>query len=368
MKKIFAMIAIGFTMSFAAQAADFSVLVQKTLPALAYIEVNGLDGRKSLGSGFFFDKRLVLTNAHVAAKSVRIFVKPGTMDMLFPAKVVRTGWETMTASHGGVDLAILEVDIPDGIYEILKISDSIPPAGSPILVMGAPDGLQETATSGIVSSIRSDKGVSYVHFSAPISGGSSGGPIVGMNGEVIGVSTRSPSKVDPTKQNINFGVSALSIHAFIDNYQAFNEWGGRFHLPTGTEETPTPLKPVAKVEQRQKESYLTCLGETSKGDQIYIDNRSIVRQSHMLSVWVRFALSDFSSKRIRVLPKYRNSLQNPEYLEVNYSFNLANKMFTLKTSVLHGDGKVIGREDYSESYVFMVPGTIQDKIFKSLTK
>lgn len=348
-------------------AQDFSELVKKTIPALVYIEVRNFDGNTS-GSGFFFDKKLVMTNAHVAQNAVRIFVKPGTMDMFFPAKVVRTGFGTMTANDGGVDLAILEVDIPDGIYEILKIADKIPAAGSPILVMGAPSRLENSISSGVISNIRAESGVSVIQFSAPISGGSSGGPIINMVGEVVGVSAISYTKVDPTKQNLNFGVSALSIRAFIDNVQAFNEWGGRFHLPVGTDAAPAELLPVSSDAKMFNEAYLKCLGQTPNGDQVYIDERSVVRSSNMLNVWVRFGLGDFTSKRIAILPQYRNSVKVPQYLEVNYSFNLANNMFSLKSSILHGDGHVVGKENYPESYVFMVPGSVQDSIYKNFLK
>jgi hypothetical protein len=78
---------------------------------------------------------------------------------------------------------------------------SVPPiVGDGILVGGNPEGLEASITKGMISAVRTDQGL--IQIDAPISHGSSGGPVVNQRGEVIGVA--SSSLVEG--QNLNFAV------------------------------------------------------------------------------------------------------------------------------------------------------------------
>lgn len=59
--------------------------------------------------------------------------------------------------------------------------------GDDVLLVGAPRGLEQTVSSGLVSGIRLDEGVRVIQTSAPASPGSSGGPLLNRHGEAIGV-------------------------------------------------------------------------------------------------------------------------------------------------------------------------------------
>jgi putative serine protease PepD len=80
------------------------------------------------------------------------------------------------------DLALVEVeaDLPT-----LTLAQSGARVGDPVLVLGSPLGLEQTAVSGIVSAFREDENL--IQFSAPISPGNSGGPVLNAAGEVIGI-------------------------------------------------------------------------------------------------------------------------------------------------------------------------------------
>jgi hypothetical protein len=78
-----------------------------------------------------------------------------------------------------------------------------------VVVIGAPEGLSNTVSTGIVSAIRRIQGRTLVQISAPISHGSSGGPVLNMRGEVIGVSVSVLSE----GQNLNFAVPATELLA-----------------------------------------------------------------------------------------------------------------------------------------------------------
>src|SRR5256886_12077657 len=144
---------------------------------------------RSLGSGVIVDtKGFILTNRHVVEKADRIRVKlqddPGSV--LHEAKVVGTGQET--------DLAVIKIDVDKSLPSAkLGNSDSMQ-VGDWVLAVGSPFGLQATVTAGIVSAkgrniVPGRQFQSFIQTDAAINPGTSGGPLVNMAGEVIGINT-----------------------------------------------------------------------------------------------------------------------------------------------------------------------------------
>jgi len=80
------------------------------------------------------------------------------------------------------DLALVEVP---GELPALEKATTAPKVGDPVLAIGSPLGLGGSASSGIVSAVRSGT----LQFSAPVSPGNSGGPVVDRRGRVLGVTT-----------------------------------------------------------------------------------------------------------------------------------------------------------------------------------
>ena len=105
----------------------------------------------------------------------------------------------------------LSVQIPGGT-PFLKVADLRPQVGERVLVVGSPLGLEESVSAGIVSAIRNikDRG-EFLQISAPISPGSSGGPVVNLQGRVIGVAA-----FQVRGQNINFAVPGNRLLALRD--------------------------------------------------------------------------------------------------------------------------------------------------------
>src|SRR5207249_4857766 len=64
-----------------------------------------------------------------------------------------------------------------------------PDVGTPIVVIGNPEGFRGTVAEGIISGLRKSESGTWLQMSAPISRGSSGGPVLTQSGEVVGVST-----------------------------------------------------------------------------------------------------------------------------------------------------------------------------------
>jgi len=120
----------------------------------------------------------LITNYHVVAgvwrlggRSVEVVRGSGT----FPGTI----HEVSIAE----DLAAIEVD---ATFQPLQVGTSRPDVGEPVLVVGSPFGFQRTVATGVVSAIRPR----FIQFSAPVSPGDSGAPLVNDRGEVLGVVAR----------------------------------------------------------------------------------------------------------------------------------------------------------------------------------
>lgn len=137
---------------------------------------------KSLGSGFIISSDgYILTAAHVVANAERIVVSLAD-HRVFPAKVV--GADKLS------DVALLKIDAHD--LPTVKIGDSGKlQVGQWVLAIGSPFGLQYTATHGIISALRrnlpSDIYVPFIQTDVPVNPGNSGGPLIDMAGDVIGI-------------------------------------------------------------------------------------------------------------------------------------------------------------------------------------
>ena len=142
-----------------------------------------------LGSGVIVRKTgntyYVLTNNHVAGDATKISVKLND-ERTFEAKLV--------GSDDRIDIALISFETKD-ILPVAKLGDSDKvKAGDICLAFGAPLGYSQSVTQGIVSATgRSESSMSsisdYIQTDAAINQGNSGGPLVNIYGEVIGINT-----------------------------------------------------------------------------------------------------------------------------------------------------------------------------------
>lgn len=150
---------------------------------------NQTDAETSLGSGVIVDpKGYILTNEHVVAGGTKIEVKLGGDVHNYAARLVGEDSET--------DLAVVKIDAGRPL-PVAHLGDSQSvKVGDWVLAFGEPFGLQSTVTAGIVSAQdRSGLDVSqqqlqhFIQTDAAINRGNSGGPLVNMAGQVIGINT-----------------------------------------------------------------------------------------------------------------------------------------------------------------------------------
>jgi len=111
-----------------------------------------------------------------------------------------------------VDLALwlVTVNSKDGIAT-LELSDVPAPVGSRAYAVGSPAGLEASYSSGEISGHREFNNCKWLQTTAPIGRGSSGGPLVGPDGRVIGVITA----MNKAGQNLNFAVPSSTLQAFL---------------------------------------------------------------------------------------------------------------------------------------------------------
>ena len=142
---------------------------------------------RGVGSGFIIDpKGFILTNNHVIEGASRITIGLPSGER-FRGKVVGIDTET--------DLALIKIDA-DHDLPVMKFGDSNSvQVGDWVLAIGSPFGLDQTVTAGIISKKERDSAAfqtfqRFLQTDAAINRGNSGGPLVNMHGEVIGVNSQ----------------------------------------------------------------------------------------------------------------------------------------------------------------------------------
>jgi serine protease Do len=188
-------------------------LIKKVSPSVVQILVTGygpleegqrgntgivIGRQRAIGSGFVIDPEgYIITNAHVVsgAQVVRIVLPPanvdGSLQSLLSSKTNIVSARVVGVTRE-VDLALLKVDgvklpaLSVAAYRNLR-------QGEVVFAFGSPEGLRNTVTLGVVSSVARqtapDSPMVYIQTDAPINPGNSGGPLVNVDGAVVGVNT-----------------------------------------------------------------------------------------------------------------------------------------------------------------------------------
>ena len=186
----------------AAKAQDLlPELVRRIKPSAVAIETFDARGEKlSRGSGFFIDTDRVVTNRHVIENAHRAEIHSHD-GRVYPVKGV-------VAVDAEGDIAILRVEAPANQVRPLPLDRTSPQEGESVVVIGNPFGLEGSVTNGIVSAVRDIPTFGrIIQITAPISPGSSGSPVVNMQGQVIGVATLQVTG----GQSINFAIPSERI-------------------------------------------------------------------------------------------------------------------------------------------------------------
>jgi len=195
--------------------ASAGSVVEITVSSTAETAPRGGGGQRSQGSGFVYDEEgHVITNQHVVddADSVTVQFSNGKS---YDASVVGTDPST--------DIAVLKVDAPKSLLEPLELGDSSTVGvGDGVVAIGSPFGLEQTVTTGIVSAlhrqITSPNNFAIddaIQTDAAINHGNSGGPLLDLAGDVIGVNSQIESE-SGGNDGIGFAVPSNTVERIAD--------------------------------------------------------------------------------------------------------------------------------------------------------
>ncbi|MBE9582703.1 MAG: serine protease [Proteobacteria bacterium] len=178
-----------------ANARNAQEIARKAFTSTVLLVMEDANGQPlSLGSGFFVRDGEVASNLHVIEGAARGYAK-------MVGQKAKYDIEGITAVDPERDLVVLKISGARTGALALGNSESVQ-VGETVYAVGNPQGLEGTFSQGIVSSIREVGTDKILQITAPISPGSSGGPVLNSKGEVIGVSVATFRG----GQNLNFAI------------------------------------------------------------------------------------------------------------------------------------------------------------------
>jgi tetratricopeptide (TPR) repeat protein len=151
------------------------------------------------GTGFLVAPNEVVTNAHVANAGV-LSIRMNTFSV--PCVVTRADVAN--------DLAICEFAGKTNATPIV-LATTDPKPGAVVFALGSPRGLENTISQGLFTGVREIDGRAVAQISAPISPGSSGGPVLDAEGRLVGVAVG----ILPDGQALNFAVPLNVVRGFL---------------------------------------------------------------------------------------------------------------------------------------------------------
>jgi len=171
----------------------------------------------------------IMTNAHVVEGAQRIHVALAVPSVDFPDQMVPAGKQRIVEArligmHKDTDLALLKIDQTS--LPTLSLGNHRPVhQGQLVFALGSPEGLENSVTMGVVSSVARQADPSrpmvYIQTDAPINPGNSGGPLVDTDGYVVGINTFILSEAGGS-EGLGFAIPARIVR-FV--YESLRKYG-----------------------------------------------------------------------------------------------------------------------------------------------
>ena len=181
---------------------NFIEIYEKTLPSIVSIEAD-INHGTSGGTGCIISKSgIILTSSHVIEKARNITVTTHS-GRNYTAKII-------AILKNKNDLALIKIDTNENL-PLAKFGDSDEvKVGQRVLTIGCPFGFKDTLTTGIISRIDYER--NKIQTDAAINPGCSGGPLLNLKGEIIGIN-QSIYNPDNNRSNIGIGFALPSNYA-----------------------------------------------------------------------------------------------------------------------------------------------------------
>ena len=156
--------------------------------------------RIAIGSGFIaFEDNLIVTNNHVIEGAAYIIANSDDNE--------RYQVERVEVTDENLDIAFLRLGKDISYTPLIFDPNTGLKRSMRVVAIGSPAGLMNTISIGNISAFYKDKSKDWIQFTAPISSGSSGGPLLNDQGKVIGVTTATYTSA----QNVNMAVKATDV-------------------------------------------------------------------------------------------------------------------------------------------------------------
>jgi S1-C subfamily serine protease len=176
------------------------------------LEVYGKNhSRIAIGSGFIaFKRNLIVTNYHVIEGASYIVANSDDNE--------RFAVESVVAVDEKLDIAILQLSSNASFAPLVFDTETVLKRSMRVVAIGSPAGLMNTISIGNISAFYHDSTKDWIQFTAPISSGSSGGPLLNDQGKVIGVTTATYASA----QNVNMAVRATDVVNLYNHSSAYS--------------------------------------------------------------------------------------------------------------------------------------------------
>jgi serine protease Do len=184
----------------------------------------------AIGSGVIVDPNgYIITNAHVVAGAQLIHVALPMASVDHPEQIAPIGKQRVVDArligiHKETDLALLKIE-QTGLPTLSLGNHRAVHQGELVFAMGSPEGLENSVTMGVVSSVGRqadpNRPMVYIQTDAPINPGNSGGPLVDSEGYVVGINTFILSEAGGS-EGLGFAIPARIVH-FV--YESLRKYG-----------------------------------------------------------------------------------------------------------------------------------------------
>jgi len=195
--------------SAASRGASARPLTPAQIAEASFASIVRIETTNTIGTGFVvWQDGRIATNLHIIAGARQAKI-------ILHDKRVFTDVEVLAADKNH-DLAILRIPVKN-LPTLRQGASTALKAGDRVVAIGNPLGLETTVSDGLVSAVRRiDPNLTLLQISAPISPGSSGGPLFNERGEVVGVTTLFSAE----GQNLNFAVPVEYLKPLMMSEQA----------------------------------------------------------------------------------------------------------------------------------------------------
>ena len=215
------------------RSRDLATSISRQIPGVITLVTYDHKNRElSQGSGFVLSgDGLAATNFHVLQDAYRAEATLGDGRLYHVLRVhgFSVDRDLVVFQLGRMRAGRLER--PSGLHSLALGGSSGLRVGDRIATISSPKGLANTVSDGLVSGIRDDEGERLIQISAPISPGSSGGPVFDAAGRVVGIATLQMSE----GQNLNFATPIDSLVGLIAQREdmTLNDFQKRARIETG---------------------------------------------------------------------------------------------------------------------------------------